>query len=66
MMNITYHTEDCGDRDCNGECHEGEIECLNCGEVWQGEWDDLPEACPCGEPWSSAPTEKREDFHADG
>ena len=64
---MEWHTEDCDDRNCHGSCHAGEIEC-ECGEIWEGEWEDSPIACvACGEPYpDSAPTEKREDFHSDG
>ena len=45
---IEWHTEDCFERDCHGECHEPPVvECLNCGEeVDLDEHDTCPE---CGE-----------------
>jgi hypothetical protein len=64
---MEYHTEDCESRTCHGSCHEGELECLACGVIWFGEWEEAPDVCECGEPWpDSSDTDTREDFHSDG
>lgn len=49
-MKTIYHTENCENRRCTGQCHEVALECLECGwEEVVDEDDPQPSKCPeCG------------------
>lgn len=46
-MRAIYHTEECSNTRCTGQCHEVLLECLDCAweEVYDEE-DTLPSKCP--------------------